>query len=190
MRSMIGTLALGAALTGGPVVAEGYGGIALGLETDPQAIGLTGTSRGDDAKSPMAAAFMGYRLPLSSTVSLAAEGEGGWSTAKSNFDSGNGLLIETKASWSYLASARAALALTERVELFGLVGYGGTHFKLKQTTTPFPPAKGSESDDGLTYGGGVTFLFDERWFARVEYRHRDYTIRPIEQGLVGVGYRF
>jgi len=171
-------------------LAAAYGGVALGVETDPQAIGLTGITLGDDAKSPMAAAFVGYRLPVSSAVSLSAEGEAGWSSAKSRFDSGTGLSIETRAGWSYLASARAAVAVSEQVELFGLVGYGGSRYKSKEASAPFPPRTASRWEDGLTYGGGVAFMFDGRWFARIEYRHRDYVIRPIDQGLLGFGYRF
>lgn len=77
------------------------------------------------------------------------------------------------------ASARLGYTVTDRVLVYGKVGYANW----KQTT--------STELEGLRVGGGVEARIAGPFYTKVEYRYTDFN-RGVGQhgGLVGVGLRF
>lgn len=82
--------------------------------------------------------------------------------------------LTASAELNYMSESRARLGylITPHVMLFGALGLGIADIDLKGTAV----AGGSDSENlwGITYGGGLEFTTDSRWFGRIEYVHTDY----------------
>lgn len=76
-------------------------------------------------------------------------------------------------------AARAGVAATENVLVFGRAGYTNYEDAFEQKL------------DGLTVGGGLNFRLTPNTYANVEYRYSDFEHNVGSHGgLVGIGVRF
>lgn len=105
----------------------------------------------------------------------------------------NGGSVELNPKWSANASVRAGLVVADRALIYGRAGYARTRYSVNRFTNGNDTAIASENEtrDGLMFGGGVEFAFNENAALRVEYRRNrlDDTLRS-NQVLAGATLRF
>ncbi|MGE3625216.1 MAG: outer membrane protein [Hyphomicrobiales bacterium] len=103
----------------------------------------------------------------------------------SDLDSGIGttaaaLTAQTEINYMSETRARLGYLVTPNVLLFGALGLGVADVDLKGTAVA--GGKDGERFYGFSYGGGLEFTTNSRWFGRVEYVHTDYN----DEDFVGV----
>lgn len=108
-------------------------------------------------------------------------------------DIANGGSAELNPKWSANASVRAGVVLADRALFYGRIGYNRTRYSVSRfvngNDTAIASAK--ENSDGLMFGGGAEYAFNENAAFRVEYRRNklDGTLRS-NQVLAGATLRF
>jgi len=143
---------------------------------------------------------IGYDQPLGKQVFVGLEGNADFST---------GLRCQVNPLVAFVApgifesclrpgrdlSANARLGVklgSGRTRLYALAGYSNMRL-----TSSFQLNRGprtglnSQNRDGIRVGAGIEHGFDERFYAKIEYRYADYGNRiNRNQALAGVGIRF
>lgn len=108
-------------------------------------------------------------------------------------DIANGGSAELNPKWSANASARAGVVLADRALIYGRIGYNRTRYSVSRFANGNDSAIASanKNADGLMFGGGAEFAFNENAAFRVEYRRNklDGTLRS-NQILAGATLRF
>lgn len=106
---------------------------------------------------------------------------------------GNGASVELNPKWSANASVRAGFVAADRALIYGRVGYNRARYSVSRFANGNDTAIASEREtrDGLMFGGGVEFAFNDFAALRVEYRRNrlDDTLRS-NQFLLGTSLRF
>ncbi|MEC9369506.1 MAG: outer membrane beta-barrel protein [Pseudomonadota bacterium] len=83
-----------------------------------------------------------------------------------------GLTATSEVNYTSESRARVGLLVRPNVLLFGALGFALADVDLTGTAV----AGGSDDETlfGITYGLGLEFAFNNRWFGRIEYAHTDY----------------
>jgi opacity protein-like surface antigen len=136
--------------------AEPFDGEYLGLQAggvilEKDLIRLTGPSS-DSTTEPAASLIFGYRTPITerSPLVLGIEGELG--------------AVSDKINARFSVSGIAGYRIGESALAYGRVGYASMS----------NIARGSGSDEAVSFGGGVEFSLAERLNLRADYRYEDY----------------
>lgn len=101
--------------------------------------------------------------------------------------------VEVSSDWSANFSARAGVAATDRLLVYGRLGYRLNSYKAEVTPTGAnaPSITENSSLDGLLYGVGVEYAASDRFSVRAEYRETDFSILlESQQLLFGAAVRF
>ena len=108
-------------------------------------------------------------------------------------DLADGGSIELNPKWSANASVRAGVVIADRALVYGRAGYARSRYSINRFANGNDTATVSENEtrDGLMFGGGIEFAFNEYAALRVEYRRNklDDTLRS-NQVLAGATLRF
>jgi outer membrane immunogenic protein len=105
------------------------------------------------------------------------EGEGsvGVSDSSSTFSGTN---FDTDINSSFAGFGVGRMPLGEQFSVFGRVGYHSTSIGVKSTVV-----SGSRSIDGIAFGGGIEFMFDEKNGFRTEYTRFDGNVNAVSGGI-------
>lgn len=108
-------------------------------------------------------------------------------------DIANGGSAKFNPKWSANASVRAGVVLADRALFYGRIGYNRTRYSVSRFANGNNTAIASanENANGLMFGGGAEYAFNENAAFRVEYRRNklDGTLRS-NQVLAGATLRF
>ena len=101
--------------------------------------------------------------------------------------------VEVKSKWSANLSARAGVAATSNLLIYGRFGYRANRYKARLTapggTTPIVST--SSNGNGIIYGGGIEYAVKKNLSLRAEYRETDFSILlKSRQLLAGASLRF
>ncbi|MEO9633403.1 MAG: outer membrane beta-barrel protein [Parasphingorhabdus sp.] len=136
--------------------------------------------------------YLGYDLQMGKVV---VGVEAGFSPNGKTItsDIANGGSAELNPKWSADASVRAGVVLADRALFYGRIGYNRKRYSVSRFANGNNSAIASsnENADGLMFGGGAEFAFNENAAFRVEYRRNklDGSLRS-NQVLAGATLRF
>ena len=82
-----------------------------------------------------------------------------------------GLTLSAETNYATETRARVGYLFLPDLLLYGAVGIAFADVDMTGTALA---SSGSERFFGITYGGGLEAMFNDRWFARVEYAHTDF----------------
>lgn len=136
--------------------------------------------------------FVGYDLPVSSSVFIGAEAFVNLSAAKVSISDG----VDTasiKARESYGLSARLGTMLNDSTAVYARGGWVNTSFKLSDGTF-----SDSDTQSGFQYGGGIETRVGQSASVRLEYVASDYGSAGLGNGIkvgnsqvrAGASFRF
>ncbi|MEM7689709.1 MAG: outer membrane beta-barrel protein [Pseudomonadota bacterium] len=137
-------------------------------------------------------AYAGYDLQISNFV-VGVEAGFNPNGRTITGDVAGGGTAEFNPKWSANVSARAGVVVADRALLYGRVGYNRTRYSVSRFATGDTTATATQNEnaDGLMFGGGAEFAFNENAAFRVEYRRTnlDGSLRS-DQILAGATLRF
>lgn len=136
--------------------------------------------------------FLGYDAQFDKMVlGVEADFSPNGKTLRSALTGGGSIELDSK--WAASISARAGVAVTPNILVYGRLGYGLNRYSVQRfaagNTTPITTSK--TTGDGLIYGGGLEYAINRNASFRMEYRHNDNerSLRS-DQVLGGLTLRF
>jgi outer membrane immunogenic protein len=173
MRKVLLSLATAATVVATPAFAAAEPGPYVGVGVTVDNFNGTGNAQGIGFDGVGGTAVAGYNLPI---------GEKAFAGLEGNFDLSSADAGNTKADYSFGASARLGYHISQGAALYGKVGYQRGRLTLdRDLATEF-----HESRDGLRLGGGIEANLTGRTAVRVEYNHTHYyraDTDPVDTGL-------
>ena len=197
MRKLLATVAIAAAFTAAPAMAQD-GGLYVGVLAGYEGIDVDSADGAvsADADSSVYGATIGYDLSLGNAF-VGVEGEIAKSDSTATFPDSFGAARESLSSDAqYYVGARAGVALTPGIAAYGKIGY--TSIDVNAFTESGSLAELEENASGLRYGAGVQVALPGPLEARVEYRRSEYDAvdgtefgdAASDQLVAGIGLRF
>ncbi len=101
--------------------------------------------------------------------------------------------VEVKSKWSANLSARAGVAATSKLLIYGRLGYRVNRYKGRLTAPggTVPIISASSNANGIIYGGGIEYAVRKNVSLRAEYRETDFSILlKSRQLMAGASLRF
>jgi opacity protein-like surface antigen len=93
--------------------------------------------------------------------------------------------------------ARVNYPIADRLEIFGRLGYAFVEAEINARLDPSegdtngdPVEIASGSDDGIAFGGGVAYDFNEAWQLRADYTRYEFDGAEANAGTVMIEYKF
>jgi outer membrane immunogenic protein len=106
--------------------------------------------------------------------------------AATNVSSGNLYGVDVKIDNAYGAYLKGRVQAAPNFELFGKLGW--LHATLNAS---IPGVSASSSDSSFSYGVGMQYTFNEKWYAQADYMsYYDKSGDSIKGPSIGVGLRF
>ncbi|MEP3451146.1 MAG: outer membrane beta-barrel protein [Parasphingorhabdus sp.] len=101
--------------------------------------------------------------------------------------------VDVKSKWSANLSARAGVAATSKLLIYGRLGYRLNRYKARLTApgSTVPIISASSNANGIIYGGGIEYAVRKNVSLRAEYRETDFSILlKSRQLMAGASLRF
>ncbi|VWX61129.1 outer membrane protein [Sphingorhabdus sp. 109] len=105
--------------------------------------------------------------------------------------SGGSIQLDSK--WSGDISFRLGVTITPRLLAYGRIGYSINRYRIRAYVPgdASPVASGSDTAEGILFGGGLEYAVDKNVSLRAEYRRKEFNgSLASDQILSGVTFRF